>query len=145
LTETVTYTPDATSDSATLSVTSNDPSNRTLNIPVSGTGLPGQLSVPKSLTITSPGVGQTGSAKLVLKNVGKGLLTGSSMPAQPDPPFHGGGGAGGGGIAPGKTDTITITFTPLNSSPATGSIQLLAKPPNTGTTTVTLKGIVKKK
>ena len=42
-------------------------------------------------------------------------------------------------------DITVITFTPASTSPVTGSIQLVATPPNTGSATVTLKGIVKVK
>ncbi len=142
ITITITMMPTGTAPTGTIAITSNG-GNATVTL--KGTGLPGKLSVPKSLTITSTGVGIAVQANLILKNVGKGLLTGSSMPATPNPPFSGGGEGGGGGIPPGKTAITVITFTPQNTSEAMGSIELVATPPNTGSTTVTLKGIVKVK
>ena len=146
LPETVTFMPDATSDAAMLSITSNDLTKGVINLNLTGTGLAGKLSVPKTLTITSKGVGIAGTANLVLKNVGKGILMGNSPGPMPDPPFGGGGGGGGGGngILPGKTKTITITFTPTQTGTTPGTIEIDVTPPSTGTTTVTLKGIVKK-
>jgi hypothetical protein len=141
--------PTGTAPMGTVSITSNG-GNATVTL--KGTGLTGKLSVRKSLTIVATATGGAGSmtftpgtANLVLKNVGKGLLMGSSMLAMPNPPFSGGGGSGGGGILPGKTSTVQITFSPSTTSPATGSIQLVATPPNTGSATVKLKGIVKVK
>ena len=80
LTETVTFMPDATSDGATLSITSNDPTKGVINLNLTGTGLPGKLSVAKTLTFVSPGVGQAAPAKnLVLKNVGQGSSDGQRL------------------------------------------------------------------
>ena len=102
--------------------------------------------MPKTLTITSTGIGVPGKANLVLKNVGKGLLTGTSTPADAESAIFraGGGSRWRNGILPGKTNTIQITFTPTPTGDATGSIQIMATPPSTGSVTVTLKGIVKK-
>jgi hypothetical protein len=141
LRETITFTPDATSDSATITVTSNDPSKATINIPVTGTGLPGKLSAPKTLTITSKGVGVQGTANLILKNVGKGVLTDSVSAATA--PFDGGGGSGS--IPPHKANPpIVITFMPTSTAPVTSSITVTVDPPSTATTVVTLRGIIKK-
>jgi hypothetical protein len=141
LTETVTFTPDATLDGATLSITSNDPTKGVINLNLTGTGLPGKLSVPKTLTITSKG-GAPGMADLVLKNVGKGILMGSVSAATA--PFSGGG--GGGAIQPGKpiSPPLVITFTPVMGASATSSVTITVDPPSSGSTTVTLKGVVKK-
>jgi hypothetical protein len=142
----ISLTPTGTTPNGTVSITTN---GGDATVTLKGTGLPGKLSVPKSLTIASTGVGIPAQANLVLKNVGKGLLTGMSLPATPNPPFSGGGNGGGGdgngGILPGKTDITVITFTPQSTNEALGSIQLVATPPNTGSATVTLKGIVKVK
>jgi hypothetical protein len=137
--------PDGLSDSATITITSNDPAKGTINIPVAGKGLAGRLSVPRTLVIRSPGVGMQGQANLTLKNVGKGILTGSSPGPMPSPTFMemGGGGGGGNAILPGQHQTLTITFTPTQTGTTLGSIQINVDPPSTGGTTVTLKGISK--
>jgi hypothetical protein len=141
LTETITFKPDAISDSATLIVESNDPTKGALNIPLSGTGLPGQLSMPKTLTIVSTGVGVQGTASLVLKNDGKGVLT-VSVPAA-NAPFRGGGAS----ItipAGAKSPPVAITFVPTSTTEVTQPIVMTIEPPGTGDTTITLKGVVKK-
>ena len=140
--------PTGTAPGGTVSIASNG-GNATVTL--KGTGLTGKLSVPKSLsivaTVTDFGVPifASGTATLVLKNVGKGLLMATSTPATPNPPFSGGGDLSAGGILPGKTSSITITFSPSSTSAATGSIELVATSPNTGGATVALKGIVKVK
>ncbi len=144
----LTFIPDATLDTATITITSNDPTKGPIVIHLTGTGLPGQLSVPKTLTITSKGIGIEGQAPLVLKNVGKGLLNGTSPGPMPSSIFGktGGGGGGGNGIAPGKTKTLTITFTPTQTGTTPGSIEIDVTPPSTpASATVTLIGIVKGK
>ena len=142
LTETITFRPDATSDSATLMIESNDPAKGTLNVPVSGTGLPGELSMPKSLTLTSTGVGVQRTGALILKNVGKGELT-VSVPAATAP--FGGGGVAGISISPGtKSLPIAITFVPTSTTEVTQPLVIKIDPPGTGVTTVILKGMVKK-
>jgi sugar lactone lactonase YvrE len=142
LMETVTFMPDAATDSATLVIESNDPTRGTLNIPVSGTGLPGRLSMPKTLTIASTGVGVQGTASLTLRNVGKGVLV-ASVPAA-TLPFVGGGESDI-HIAPGESSApIAIAFTPASTSEVIETLHVTIDAPGTGDTTVTLKGVVKK-
>ena len=142
MTQTVTFMPDAPSDSARITVTSNDPSNGTIIIPVTGTGLPGKLSVPKTLTITSKGVGMPGTANLILKNVGKGALTATVAAATS--PFTGGGGAKIDIPADKDSPDIVITFTPASTAEVTQTVQVTVDAPGTGSAMVTLKGIVRK-
>jgi hypothetical protein len=142
LTETITYTPDATSDTATLVIESNDSTRGALNIPVSGTGLPGKLSMPKTLTIASTGVDVQGTANLVLKNVGKGALT-INVPAA-TAPFAGGGGASIRIPAGTKSPPIAITFVPTSTTEVNQPLVVTIEPPGTGVTTVILKGVLKK-
>jgi hypothetical protein len=142
LTETITFMPDATADGAMLLIESNDPVNGALNIPVTGSGLPGKLSMPKTLTITSKGVGLQGTAKLILRNAGKGLLM-VSVPAATAP--FGGGGGGTVSIAPGKANpAMVMTFTPASTEEVAQTLQVTIDSPGTGSTMVTLKGVVKK-
>jgi len=147
LIETVTFTPDATLDTAMITIMSNDPSKPTIPISVTGKGLAGKLSVAKTLVIKSPGVNMQGSANLILKNVGKGILMGTSMPPTPNSIFMeagGGGGGGNSGILPGKTKPIQIIFTPAQTGTTLGSIEIDVQSPSTpAKATVTLKGIAK--
>jgi sugar lactone lactonase YvrE len=142
LTLTVTFQPDATADSATIMVESNDPAKSAFNIPVTGSGLPGKLSIPKTLTLRSSGVGVRATANLILRNVGKGMLL-VSVPAA-TPPFSGGGG-GAVSIAPGKSSSpIAIAFVPTSVGTFTQTLQMVIDAPSIGGTMVTLKGTVKK-
>jgi hypothetical protein len=85
LPETITFTPDGTSDGAMLSITSNDPKNGSISIQVSGAGLPGVLSAPKTLPIvgtatvskSSGTTFQSGTKNLILRNIGRGVCTSS--------------------------------------------------------------------
>jgi hypothetical protein len=144
LSETITFVPDGLSDGATITIISNDPSKSTITIQVTGKGLAGKIvAAPRTLTFISPGIGEAAPTKsLTLKNVGKGLLTGGISAATG--PFSGAGGSGS--LLPGQaTDPIVITFTPTSATPVTQFLQVTAQPPSTGSTTVTLKGIVKVK
>ena len=137
LTEIVTFIPDALSDSAVITIISNDPTKGTVHIAVTGSGLPGKLAV-KNLTITSVG-GATGMSNLILKNSGKGLLT-ESVSAATSP--FGGGGGGSMSILPGQSKMVLITF--AGTVTATSSVTVTVQPPSTATTVVTLKGAAKK-
>jgi len=137
----LTCTPDGLIDTDMITLSSNAANTPSLNVSLKCSGLGGKLSALKTLTITSPGVSQTGMANLALKNTGKGILAGSVSSATS--PF------GGGGkkftIAPGQPvePQIVITFTPTSTAPATSSITVTVDPPSTGTAKVTLKGTVK--
>ena len=142
LTETVTFVPDALMDGATITITSNDPSKGTVNIPVSGKGLAGKFVVsPRTISFVSTGVGVPVMKTLTLRNAGKGVLMGSITGG--GPPFTGVGGSGT--LAPGMKDPIEITFTPTSTTPVTQVLTLTAQGFSTGSTTVTLKGSVKVK
>jgi len=140
--ETVTYTPDGLTDGAMITVTSSDPAKGTINIPLTGKGLAGKIvAVPRTITFTSTGIGQPVMKNLVLKNTGKGVLMGSVSTSTD--PFSGAGGMGT--IQPHASATIGITFTPTSTDAVTQVLQVTADPPSTGSTTVTLKGIVRVK
>jgi len=138
--ETVQCTPDNTTDSAMLAISSNDAANKLINVTLTCTGLAGRLAVAKALVLRSTGIGNNPTANLVLKNVGKGVLTESSIAAAA--PF-GGGGNTNTPIEPGATSTIGITFTPTKTGVTTGSLQINVALPSTGTRTVILRGVTK--
>lgn len=139
LIETITFTPDATFDGATITITSNDQTRSVLTIPVSGAGLTGKLLAQRNLTIRSRN-GVPASANLPVKNTGKGMLTAQVSSASA--PFSGGGDSIE--IAPGEVARIVIGFSPTSStSPVIGSMTIDAVAPSSGEATVTLRGIVK--
>ncbi|HVN28484.1 MAG TPA: hypothetical protein VMT64_08370 [Candidatus Binataceae bacterium] len=152
MTETMTYVPGSLSDSATITIASNDPMRGSIDIPVSGKGLPGKLSSPKTLKIVAISAGTAfrnsitpGSASLTLRNTGKGILLFAVSAA--NGAFDGGNVTGS--IAPGASSApIVITFAPTELAPTvqTERLQITSNSPGTAsvTTNVTLRGILKK-
>ena len=134
--ETVSFLPTATSNTATATIASNAGTDI---VQLSGAGLPGALSPPKTLSINGK-VGVPTNAHLTIKNSGKGVLSGSWAAVTNPPysvtamPF--------GPLQPGKTATIPVTFTATAKGKATttGSLTITVTPPSTGSTTVTIQG-----
>jgi hypothetical protein len=125
-----------------ITITSNAANTPSLPVTLTCAGLAGRLVAPKVLVIKSSGVGQMGSANLVLRNAGKGILMGSV--ANATSPF--GGGGGGGTIQPGKTNPspITITYTPTATGIVKQPLTITVQSPSTpASVTVTLEGIAK--
>ncbi|MGB6552896.1 MAG: choice-of-anchor D domain-containing protein, partial [Candidatus Binataceae bacterium] len=138
---TITFAPGAAGSlTATLTINSNDPSNPTVNVTLTGSGEGGKLSAPNNLSITSP-IGQTTTATLTLENKGKGVLTGTVSDESGDPEFSVGGAPVPLNIAAGESQAVSVSFTPAakgKAVPATVAITVDA--PSTGSTTVNLKG-----
>jgi hypothetical protein len=138
--ETVTFAPNEPSNSAALIISSNDGTQPTVGVRLTGTGLTGKLKVPGTFTIMGP-VGQTIPANLVIKNAGQGILSGdwagvTILPYHVDP--------GSFVLQPGMATSIPFSFTPTaegNAPTVVLAIGVIA--PGTGSTTVTLKGIGK--
>ena len=141
-TETVTYLPDATVDSATITINSNDAKRGALTVKMTGRGFAGKLQAPASFTISGPTGGAMAMSNLTIKNTGKGMLTGSwTGVATPlysvtaNPLFS---------IPPGGTRSITVSFTPTMKGHApTATFMINVNSPSTASRTVTLKGIGK--
>jgi hypothetical protein len=142
--ETVTYTPDATIDTATVTISSNDAVHGSVKVDLTGRGLAGQLSAPAAFMISGPtGVG-TVTANLTIKNAGRGLLVISfpSLIANPFSPYSVTGTTMN--IQPGASDSIAIGFTPGIKGPAPiASLTISVASPSTGGRTVILRGMGK--
>jgi photosystem II stability/assembly factor-like uncharacterized protein len=145
LTIIISLMPTGTIPSATISIISNG-GNATVTL--KGTGLTGKLSAPKVLTIVATATGgpfrvvtTPGTATLVLRNVGKGILMANIVAASM--PFSGG--ASGVTIQPGSTNRdIMITFTPTSTVTVTQPLTITVDAPgNPASATVMLRGIVK--
>ncbi len=139
--EIINFTPDEIGNVATAMITSNDATRPTISIALKGTGVPGKLSVKKTISVAGL-VGQTFQATLVIKNTGKGLLSGYWAPVS-IPPYDIPGGSFG-PLPQGASTTIGINFSPT----ATGSapqvaLPIVVKGPSTSTTIVTVKGVGK--
>jgi len=131
--------PTGTSNNATATIISSA-GNASFNL--SGTGLTGILSAPKSFAI-SVKTGQTTHKTLTIKNAGKGMLSGSWTAVTTLP--YGVTAGLFGPLGPGKTaPPITVNFSPTtkgNAAPV--GLVFSVNPPGTGGTTVMLQGIGK--
>jgi hypothetical protein len=112
----VTFTPTATgARSTTLRITSSDPVNPTIDVPLSGTGVSGIAGVaPTSLTFASQLVATTSGAQTVtVSNTGAGLLGSISITITGTNPGDFGMSNGcGASLAAGATCNVSVTFAP---------------------------------
>jgi hypothetical protein len=137
--ETVTFSPKAATDTASIVIASNDQSRPLISVVLNGTGAPGKLSVPKAFKITGL-VGRTSQTNLTIKNVGKGLLSGKWEPVTVVPYSVAGGSFGP--LQPGAIALIPITFAPSEKGAASiVDLSLIVDRPSLGDRPVALKGI----
>jgi len=131
----VTFTPAAASAaSGSITITSNDPTNPTLAVPLSGTGsntAAGQLSAsPASVNFGSVAVGgSSGAQQIVVSNTGTAAVnitavvlngsvfavTGATAPVT---------------VNPSSSITLSATFSPTTSGSASGSITITSSASN---------------
>jgi sugar lactone lactonase YvrE len=140
--EKVSCKPDALTDSASIGIHSNDPARAAVNVPVKCFGLAGELSAPKSVSISGP-VGSSASAPFIIRNIGKGILSGTVGAATSSYSVSSGAGPFG-PLAPNGTKTVRVGFTPTSKGKAdAGSLSITVDAPSAGGASVTLKGIGK--
>jgi hypothetical protein len=137
----VTFTPDATLDTGSIVINSNDLIHGTLNVKLSGRGFPGQLAAPANFAMSGPTGAGTVTANLTIRNTGRGLLVVSfpSLIATPISPYA----VSGNTLAlqPGTSKGIPISFTPNTKGRApSASLTISAASPSSGGRTVTLQG-----
>ena len=135
--ESVTFAPTLPANTATATISSNDAfGNNNLTLTLSGAGLPGKLSVPKTLNLSGK-VGTTVQKNLTIKNSGKGVLTGS-WSSITTPPFMVTGNTFG-PILPGKTQVVVVSFSPTSKgkiSPVPLTITITGPFPGTGSVSI---------
>jgi subtilase family serine protease len=140
--ETITFQPIAVGTATALpalAITSSDPKHLSRQVQVSGTGAGGKLYVHKTLSFPKTAMGSLASKNLVLKNAGKGMLSGSVGSLAP--PFDVTPGPFG-PLAPHAEATVTVTFSPQTTGaavPRTLTINV-DSPSTPATATVTVKG-----
>jgi hypothetical protein len=136
----INFTPDGLSDTGSATISSNDSfGNQTVIVPLSGIGSPGKLSVPKTLALSAK-AGTTVTKTLIIKNIGKGNLSGNWQGIN-TPPFSVPPGSFGPLAPRGAAPPITVTFNPTikgNASPVNFPITVTS-PSATGVTVI-LKG-----
>jgi len=141
---TVTFTPTTTANATgSLAIVSNDPSNPTITVPLSGSGssaATGQLTAaPTSVAFGSIAVGSSSNQSVVITNTGNAAVKISGVTAS-------GTGYAVTGLAtpatlnPSASATLTATYTPAATGSATGSITIASNASNS-TLTIPLSGI----
>lgn len=133
----VAFVPNAEqSVSATLLITSNDPNSPTKTVTLSGSGILPHIAAPASHNFGSVPVGQLGSAQLAIRNTGGFDLTVSSISTTG--PF--GVASSGFVITPNATHNVNVTFAPIASGAASGSLVIVSDDPSHNATTIPLSG-----
>jgi len=123
-----------------LVIQSSDAENPSAIVTVSGTGAGGHLSAPKSISFPNTTVGSSASKKLMLKNTGKGMLSGSVGSLAPPFTVTAGGGSFG-PLKPKAAATITITFQPQGKGATTPqTLSISTDPPTAGVVNVPVMG-----
>jgi hypothetical protein len=112
-----------------------------IDVVLNGSGVPGKLSAPKTFGIKGS-VGQIIHSNLTIRNIGKGLLSGT-WPTVTAGPYSLAGGSFG-PLQKGATATIPITFAPT----AKGNAEIVDLPimvtePSIGDMPVALRGVGK--
>jgi hypothetical protein len=130
----VTFTPtvagSATGSASVVSTAANSP----LSISLSGVGTQPQISiVPASVSFGTVTVGQTNSQTVTLSNPGTANLN-ISQSAGPGTGFGLTGLALPITLAPGKSTTLTVSFTPTSGTSSSSSLTLISNAPNSPTT-----------
>jgi hypothetical protein len=144
-TEMVIFTPGTASltNTATVTINSNDAKNPVFSVNLSGRGFAGRLVVPASFVIRAPTGGAAVIANLTLRNAGRGLLAVSwptLLASPPTSPYSVTGGSMN--IAPSTSITIPISFAATAKGRApTAPFTITVSGLSTGGRTVTLRGI----
>jgi hypothetical protein len=130
----VTFTPtvagNATGSASVVSTAANSP----LSISLSGVGVQPQISVvPGSVNFGTVTVGQTNSQTITLSNPGSANLNVTQF-AGPGTGFGLTGLAMPLTLAPGKSTTFTLSFTPTSGTSSSSSLTLISNAPNSPTT-----------
>jgi hypothetical protein len=124
--------------SATLVITSDDPKHASVSVKLTGTGQTGQLSVPSLLTFLSTTVDTRSTKTLTIRNLGLGVLHGDVGAISG--PFAVTAGGGSFTLDDGKTQTVTIKFTPVAKGAAAGTLNISSDDPKHLSVNVNLKG-----
>jgi hypothetical protein len=140
------YTPSGTgTHSTTLAVTSNDPDETTVSVPISGTGVPAtpdlELS-PLALDFGSVEIGTTAVRTLVIGNVGHADLTVTGLTltdsadfalgaAAPAPPFS---------IAAGGSVSVPVEYTTPDTGSDSGLLEVASDDPDEPVVSASLSG-----
>jgi len=112
-TVTIKFAPTAPVESSgSITIASSDPGNGDVQVGISGTGVPGTLSVSATtLDFPATKVHKSKSLNLTIKNIGPGVLTGSIDVSKLTAPFSASG-AGSFSLADKKSKVVKVKFAP---------------------------------
>jgi hypothetical protein len=135
----VVFSPDTVGmASQILWINSGDPKRPLVNVTVSGMVQPGRLSAPRKVALTAKS-GSATTKTVILRNSGKGMLSGTVQPFQQGSPLELMDGPVSFALAPGQTQSVTIQFTPASTGTLVSNLAIDTKPPP-GTTTIQVTG-----
>ena len=140
---TVTFSPTATGAvSGNISIVSNDPTNPTLSVPLTGTGTAaptGQLTASSmSLSFGSVAVGATSTQQVAITNTGNAAVQISKI-SPSGAGFTFGGMTAPATLNPSQTGTLSVNFAPTAAGAASGSIVITSNA-NGSPMTISLSG-----
>jgi hypothetical protein len=136
---TIAFTPDVVGKvNQTLPINSGDPKHLHVNVTVSGMVQPGKLSAPSKVALAA-NHGSTTTKTVILRNSGKGMLSGTVQSFDQGSPFTLVGGPVSFALAPGQTQPITIRFAPASGGAIRANLAIDTTPPP-GTTSIVVTG-----
>ena len=121
-----------------LPISSGDPKRLEANVTITGKVLAGRLSAPHQVTFTTK-AGAAASKTVILKNVGRGMLSGTVELFDPGSPFELVDGPVKFSLAPGEKQPVTIKFNGAGAGRVTANLAIGTTPPP-ATTTVVVTG-----
>ncbi len=124
-----------------VAISCTDPNNPFVNVEVSGVGVAGQISAPKTISFKKVAVGKTSAKTFNITNTQLGVLHGyvdSSSLA--NTAFSVISGAGGFAMAKGVKTSITVQFAPTAAIEFNGALKITSDDPNNESVSVDLIG-----
>lgn len=146
----VVYSPqEAGIDTGTITISSNDPDQPSLNIPLSGNGLPAPVAEievnPMDINFDTVYIGQTESRQATIRNTGTDILIVSEIvfSATSDPDFSIASGFSGTSIPAGDSMQIEVLCAPKDSGMMAASLIIKSNDENDSVLTVNISAYAK--
>jgi hypothetical protein len=111
-----------------LPVSSGDPKHPQASITISGTVEPGKLAAPSKIALVAK-PGSTATKTVILRNSGKGMLSGTVAAMEPGSALTLMGGQITFTLAPHATQPITIQFAPAGAGVSSANLAIDTTPP----------------
>jgi hypothetical protein len=133
---TIVFTPDALGMATqSIPIMSGDPEHRNVSIALGAMVLPGRLSRPARISIAGTRGSMT-SKTVLIGNAGRGILSGTVEQFPSGSAFSLVGGPVSFSLAPGKTQPLTIQFSPSSAGTVSANLTIDAGPPTASATTI---------